>query len=607
MSTNSAHLIEDVLLQNALISESQHKAITDEKIKTGKSSEEIILSNGLVEESALQKIKADIIGIPYVEPIELVIKPEAIQLIQEATARKYRLIPFDKDATTISVAMTDPEDLLIIQYIERSTNLTVKPFLAASKSIEAAIDREYSKSLGKDVTHAIEQATATTTKKLQESLKNIEGAEDIIKVSPVAQIVSVILEYAVKSGASDIHIEPFETGTRIRYRIDGVLQEKFPLPKTIHNSIVARIKILADMPIDERRVPLDGKFKVAFGESKTDLRVSTIPTVFGEKVVIRLLKDTKTIFTLKQLGMWGKAHHDYNEALKQTTGIIFVTGPTGSGKTVTQATSLSKLNTVSVNIITLEDPVEIGIPGVNQIQINVKAGLTFASGLRSILRQDPNIIMVGEVRDKETAQLAIQAALTGHLVLATLHTNSAAGSIPRLKDMGVESFLIASTLNIALAQRLSRRICPFCKESYEADPEKIEDIKKHLPPHLLSLGLGKNPFADEGETTSDDPENSAISERIQTEAPLKDASKITLYRGKGCDRCNNTGYKGRIGLYEVMKVTPEIQHMTETDTPEDQIQAKAIEQGMITLTQDGYLKAMWGVTTLEEVLSVINS
>ncbi len=608
MSTNSARLIEDILLQNSLISESQHKAIVEEKIKTGKSSEEIILQNGLVDENVIQKYKADLIGVPYVDPTELVIKPEAVQMIQEATARKYKLIPFDKDANTISVAMIDPEDLLIIQYIERSTNLKVKPFLSSTKLIETAIDREYSKSLGKDVTHAIEQATETTTKKLQESLKNIDQAEDIIKVSPVAQIVSVILEYAVKSGASDIHIEPFETGTRVRYRIDGVLQEKFPFPKTIHNSIVARIKILADMPIDERRIPLDGKFKVEFGDTKTDLRVSTIPTVFGEKVVIRLLKDTKTIFTLKQLGLWGKAHHDFSQALKQTTGIIFVTGPTGSGKTVTQATSLSKLNVTGVNIITLEDPVEISIPGVNQVQINVKAGLTFASGLRSILRQDPNIIMVGEVRDTETAQLAIQAALTGHLVLATLHTNSAAGSIPRLKDMNVESFLIASTLNIALAQRLSRRICPYCKEAYEAEAEKIAEIKRALSPQLLGIGLGKSPFeSKDDEINESDSDDNAMIDRIKSDAPQGEVSKITLYRGKGCDRCNNTGYKGRMGLYEVMKVTPEIQRMTEKDTSENEINDKAIEQGMITLLQDGYLKALWGVTTIEEVLSVINS
>lgn len=605
MSTNSAQSLEDILLQNSIITEAQHKAIVDEKLKSGESAEKIILRNKYADENILQKMKSELVGIPYIDPVETTINPEAVQLVQEGTARKYTLMPFDKDDTTLSVAMVDPEDLLVIQYLERSTKLKIKPYFAGPQQIESAIDREYSKSLGKDVSHAIEQATASTTKKLQESLKNIDQAEDIIKVSPVAQIVSVILEYAVKSGASDIHIEPFETGTRIRYRIDGVLHEKFPLPKTIHNSIVARIKILADMPIDERRIPLDGKFKVEFGQTKTDLRVSTIPTVFGEKVVIRLLKDSKTIFTLKQLGLWGKAHHDFNQALKQTTGIIFVTGPTGSGKTVTQATSLSKLNVEGVNIITLEDPVEISIPGVNQVQINTKAGLTFASGLRSILRQDPNIIMVGEVRDKETAQLAIQAALTGHLVLATLHTNSAAGAIPRLKDMGIESFLIASTLNVALAQRLARRICPYCKESYEADSEKVEDFKKVLPPQLFKTGLGPSPFEDNEENKNDDaPQPEHVPVQSQEEDKLPE--KIILHRGKGCDRCNNTGYKGRIGLYEVMKITPEIQHLTEQNVPEDEINNKAVEQGMIRLVEDGYLKALWGITTIEEVLSVIS-
>lgn len=599
MSIESAQTIEEVLLSEGIISQQQFDELNREKIRTGKTSEEILRLNNLAEEDDIVKAKALIIDIEYIDPTVLDIPEEPIKLISESTARKYTLIAFKQDQVFLHVAMKDPEDLLIIQFIERSTNLRVKPYLASESKIISVIEKEYTKTLGKDVNVAVQQAAENTTTRMKESLQNVDQAEDIIKVSPVAQIVSILLEFAVKSAASDIHIEPFENGTRIRYRIDGILQEKFPLPLTIHQSIVARIKILANMPIDERRIPLDGKFKVIFGDVKTDLRVSTIPTVYGEKVVIRLLKDEKTVLTLKQLGMWGKAHHDYNEVLKQTTGIILITGPTGSGKTVTQATSLTKLNSPKVNIITLEDPVEISIKGVNQVQINVKAGLTFASGLRSILRQDPDIIMVGEIRDLETARLAIQASLTGHLVLGTLHTNSAAGAIPRLKDMGIENFLIATTLNISIAQRLTRRICSNCREAYEADPEVVEDVKNVLGIELLQLGLGTSPFDD---STNPDDE---VTNNAKPAANIN-PDKITLYRGKGCSRCNNKGYKGRIGLYEVLRVTPEIQELTNKDVSTDEIHSVGLKQGMISLKQDGYLKSLWGITSIEEVLSVAN-
>jgi len=606
MSTNTAQKLEDVLLQKGLIDQNQFNEIAREKIETGLSAEKIISKNKLIDPIELIKTKSEITGIPFADPTQTDVNPEVMTLVKESTARKYNLMPFDKDDLTISVAMQDPNDLDAIQYIERSTKLRVQTFVSTSELIDKAIEKEYSKSLGSDVTEAIEQAAASTPKKMKETLKDdIEEAKEVIKVSPVAQIVSIILEYAVKSGASDIHIEPFENNTRIRYRIDGVLQEKFPLPKAMHNSITARIKILASMPIDEKRKPLDGKFKVIFGETKTDLRVSSLPTVFGEKIVIRLLKDQKDTFTLKDLGVWGKAHAIFDKALEQTTGIILVTGPTGSGKTVTLATSIAKLNSIKVNIITLEDPVEINIPGVNQVQVNVQAGLTFASGLRSILRQDPNIIMVGEIRDVETAQLAIQAALTGHLVLATLHTNSAPGAIPRLIDMGVENFLLASTLYVALAQRLTRKICLDCKESYDPPTEIKKTIKEILGDKLLQVGLGPSAFSKDVET---DDEVDEKYEKSIKEAPTSQSAKtendIKLFRGKGCNKCGDTGYKGRIGLYEVMEVTQSIRDLTEKNSPTADIQQKAVEEGMITLVQDGYLKALWGITTIEEVLSV---
>jgi len=325
------------------------------------------------------------------------------------------------------------------------------------------------------------------------------------------------------------------------------------------------------LKIDEKRKPQDGRFKVEVGETKTDLRVSSLPTVFGEKIVIRLLKEQGQVLTFKDLGLGGLALKHFEEALLKPNGIILVTGPTGSGKTVTLATALNKLNTIRVNIITLEDPVEIRVPGVNQVQINTTAGLSFASGLRSILRQDPNIIMVGEIRDSETASLAINAALTGHLVLSTLHTNSAAGAIPRLIDMGAENFLLASTLNLVLAQRLVRKICSFCKEKYEAPKEVALDIKKNLAA-LFN--------------------------------PKSSSEKMYLYRGRGCDKCGEQGYSGRIGIFEVMPVGAKIAKLTLERRPESEIEKNSIEEGMVTLLQDGYLKALEGVTTIEEALRV---
>ncbi len=610
MSIDSAQkTIEQKVLEYGLISENQYKEVKRTQIERGISFEDALISENILSEEQLIKLKSEITGIPFVDPTEMVIKPEAIKLVPETTARKYSIIPTAIDDRYIYVAMTDPDDLEVIEFIERSSKLRVKPQYSTQHLIQTAIDKEYSKSLGKGVTEAIEQVTETSATKMQETLKNMDEAETIIKVSPVAKIVSVILEYAVKSGASDIHIEPFENNTRIRYRIDGILQEKFPLPKSIHDSIVARIKILANMKIDEKRKPLDGQFKVMFGDKTTDLRVSTIPTVFGEKVVIRLLKDQGKTLSFADLGLWGKSLVQFEKSIKETTGIILVTGPTGSGKTVTLATSLSKLNSVKVNIVTLEDPVEIHIPGVNQIQVNPQAGLTFANGLRSILRQDPNIIMVGEIRDGETAQLAIQAALTGHLVLATLHTNSVAGAIPRLIDMGVENFLIASTLNILLAQRLTRRVCQYCKEAYEPDEGLKKDILKVLGPKLLKLGVNESPFNqdDDGHIHVKKDLELDYSEEITKEQANEFLNNIKLYKGKGCDRCNQTGYSGRIGLFEVLEIEENIRKLAMKKSSTEEIQKVALENGMITLVQDGYLKALWGITTIEEVLTVAST
>ncbi|MGQ9848114.1 MAG: GspE/PulE family protein, partial [Bacteroidales bacterium] len=385
------------------------------------------------------------------------------------------------------------------------------------------------------------------------------------------KILKTILDIAIKSRASYIHIEPTENKTRVRYRIDGVLHEILILPREIHESLVSRIKILSEMKIDEKRVPQDGRFAHKLGEEEIDLRVSSLPTVYGEKIVMRLLKKTGGLPSLYELGLRGTPLKDLEEAISKPYGIILVTGPTGSGKTTTLYSVLSKLNKPSVNIVTLEDPVEYQIPGINQVQINPQAGLTFASGLRAFLRQDPNIILVGEIRDRETTQLAIQAALTGHLVFSTLHTNDAATAIPRLIDLGGEPFLIASVLNAVIAQRIVRRICPYCKVSFQPENEIENDIRNTLG-NLLPAEYQQG--------------------------------RINLFKGKGCSNCNYTGYYGRIGIFEVLKVTPSIDKLILKQISAKEIQDEAIKEGLITMKQDGYLKVIEGITTIEEVLRV---
>jgi len=563
--------VEDILYEEGKLSPDQLSAVKFAHINTGRAVEDIIAERGYVSPKDLVAARGKLLGIPFVKLSGRTIKAELLDLIPESVARKYCLIPFEKRGDTLKVAMKDPLDLQVIEFLERRSGLKIRPFIAEEADIKAAIEEEYQKSLGPEVSAALKEVGVAVTK-IEETIKDIDKAGEVIRDAPVARIVSTILEYAVKSRASDVHIEPEETRTRIRYRIDGVLQERLSLPKKVHNSVVSRIKILSNLKIDERRVPQDGRFKIEVGGKKVDLRVSTMPTAFGEKVAIRLLEGKGTIMSLPELGLRGISLRRFEEGLLKPHGIILVTGPTGSGKTVTLASALTKLNSVRINIVTLEDPVEIQIPGVNQVQINPAAGLTFASGLRALVRQDPDVIMVGEIRDTETAELAIHAALTGHLVLSTLHTNNAAGALPRLMDMGVETFLLASTVNIVVAQRLVRTICKDCKEKYEAPEVVVEDIRKALGPLCP-------------------PE-------------LKEGGKHYLYRGRGCKACSRTGFFGRTGIFEVLSMSDRIRRLVLEHQPTSELQKAAIEEGMITLKQDGYLKALEGITTIEEVLRV---
>ena len=442
----------------------------------------------------------------------------------------------------------------------------VKPYVATEESIKKAIVEQYTRGLSFEVTEALKEAGSqySTTFMPQAVISGVMGQ------APVARIVSTLLEYGIKVRASDIHIEPLENESRIRYRIDGILHEKLILPKKIHDAIVSRIKILGNMKIDEKRLPQDARFNFKIGQEELDLRLSTMPTAHGEKVVMRLLKKTGGVPDLPELGLRGKALHNLEENIKRPHGIILLCGPTGSGKTTTLYSILSKLNSSQVNILTLEDPVEYRIVGVNQVQINTQAGLTFASGLRSFLRQDPNIIMVGEIRDTETTDLAIQASLTGHLVFSTLHTNDSSGSLPRLLDMKAEPYLIASTVTCVVGQRVVRKICPTCRISKVPQKEIVEKMKEVLG-GLFDYEKNKN---------------------------------LKLFEGRGCKECNNTGYLGRIGIFEVLLISEKIAKMIIVRSRAQDIAKQAVSEGMITMRQDGILKVLEGITTVEEVLRV---
>ena len=457
--------IEDILYEQGLLSADQLSAVKFEHVNTGKNAEVILTERSYASLKDLVKARSELLNIPYINLGDRPIDGVVLDFVPEPVARKYKLIPFNEDKGMLSVAMVDPLDLQVIEFLEKRAGVKVLPHIAVEEDVLKAINEQYGKSIGSEVTAALKEDVGTATK-IEEQIKDLSKAEETIRDAPVARIVSTILEYAVKARASDVHIEPEEERVRVRYRIDGVLQERLTLPKKVHGSVVSRIKILSDLKIDERRLPQDGRFKVEVGSAQIDLRVSTLPTVFGEKVVIRLLKEEGQVLTLAELGIRGTGLRNVEQNLLRPNGMILVTGPTGSGKTVTLASILAKVSSVRVNIITLEDPVEIRIAGANQVQINPQVGLTFASGLRSILRQDPDIVMVGEIRDAETAELAIHAALTGHLVVASLHTNSAAGALPRLLDMGSEAYLLISTVNAIIAQRLVRKICSQCREEY---------------------------------------------------------------------------------------------------------------------------------------------
>src|SRR5919106_228457 len=552
--------LADVLLEEGLITQEQLQLAQSEQERKGRSLGRVLIELGLVKETDLVAALARQVGLEFVDLTAHTIDPSAASLLSDQVARRYRALPIGYEDSRLVVAMSDPSNVFALDDIRTITGLEVKPVVATAADIDAAIRKygQFDQSVEDVASEAATAAGGQTT-----DLDEIEAA---IEDAPIVKLVNLLITQAVSDRASDIHIEPAEKDIRIRYRIDGVLHEVMRSPKNIQAGLISRLKVMADINIAERRIPQDGRIGLVVGGRAVDLRLATLPTVYGEKIVIRILDKTSVLLKLEDLGFSGPAFASYEKGFRKPYGTILVTGPTGSGKSTTLYATLNMINSPDRNIITVEDPVEYRLPGINQMQVNTKAGLTFATSLRSILRADPDVVLIGEIRDRETALIAMEAALTGHLVLSTLHTNDAASAITRLVEMEVESYLVASALDCVVAQRLARQLCPRCKQPYK--PTEAE---------LLTAGFSEDRLA-------------SIDE---------------LYRPEGCPNCGKTGYRGRIALYEVMPVTEEIEQLAVERRSSEDMRRLAIEQGMITLREDGLEKVAMGMTSFEEIFRVV--
>jgi len=567
-----------VLLDKKLITKEQLREIIDEVKVSGKKIETAILERGLASETDVLQIKSSVLGMEAVRLKTEKISKEVLTLIPQELAQNYKTVAFGKEENVLKVAIVDPTNLKAreaVNFIARQKGLKTKYFLTDQSGLDFV-----AKSYG-DVASQVETVLKAAKHRIDESdhtkeiIKNSGGVQDMIKSAPVSKMVDIILQQAVEKKASDIHIEPMYKQTRVRFRLDGVLKTFLTLPKYIHSALISRVKVISNLKIDETRVPQDGRFRITIDSKDIDFRVSTLPLVENEKIVMRILDTPDKPPTLEELGFSGRSLDIMNDRIKSARGIFLATGPTGCGKTTTLYSILSILNKEEVNIITLEDPIEYYLAGVSQSQINADVGFTFASGLRSILRQDPDIIMVGEIRDDETAELAIHAGLTGHVVLSTLHTSDTFGAIPRLTDMNIEPFLITSTLNVVVAQRLGRRMCQACKKEIEINPELLQEVTDKLKniPNLeeyWSAGI----------------------------------ENIKFYKGEGCDACGGTGYKGRLAIVEVLPVTDELKNIIESRGGTSELKKEFRRQKLITMEEDGLIKALKGETTLEEISRV---
>jgi type IV pilus assembly protein PilB len=577
--------IGELLLKERRITPEQlQEALNYQRTNGGKLGANLV-KLGFVTDDEITSLLSRQYGVPSIALHQFEIDPSVVKLVPAETARKYQIVPLSRSGATLTIAMTDPTNVFAMDDVKFMTGYNVEPVVASETAVLEAIERYYgaagsSNGKGPKDAEAGESALELAARTLDEmdlADDEVEVIQDLEEISaeslarqgeeaPVIKLVNVILMSAISQGASDIHIEPYEKEYRIRYRIDGILYNRMSPPMKMKDAITSRIKIMAKLDIAEKRLPQDGRIKIRFSDNGVtrdiDFRVSCLPTLFGEKIVLRLLDKSKLMLDMTKLGFEDESLKKLEHAISKPWGMVLVTGPTGSGKTNTLYSSISKLNTPETNIMTAEDPVEFNLAGVNQVNVKESIGLNFAAALRSFLRQDPNIILVGEIRDFETAEIAVKAALTGHLVLSTLHTNDAPSTINRLMNMGIEPFLVASSLNLVCAQRLVRRVCESCKVVDEVPPQALEQI---------------------GFTA-------------------EEARTVKAYKGSGCEKCNKTGYKGRVGLYEVMEITDELRELVLVGASALELRRKAIEEGMITLRGSGLRKISAGVTSIEEVL-----
>lgn len=588
VTKTSVPLFVEFLLNHGFLNETSHEKLVQKlSAKFGTKSgdttpqeiADLILDQKLLQEEDVAKARAAFLNLPYVDLRSTKIAKEVLVIIPEESRQFYKMAPFELENNDLKVAMEDPSNIQALEALEflgQKANYQVHIYLASSTSISTAA--KDSKSISSVVGKALQDIQKTEeidqAMKLGTNLTSKQTGMAIADDAPIIKIVDVILSNAIEASASDIHIEPSETDVRVRYRIDGILHTSLRLPRTVLAAIVSRIKILSNLKIEEQRLPQDGRFHAEFGKSSVDLRVSTLPLMHGEKIVMRILDKTTSVPTLDQLGLRGKGLDWVLENIKKTHGVFLITGPTGSGKSTTLYSILSLRNTNDVNIVTLEDPVEYFMEGVNQSQINPDIGLTFASGLRSILRQDPNIVMVGEIRDEETAELAVHAALTGHLVFSTLHTNNAVGAIPRLSNMGIEQFLLSASVNLIMAQRLVRKLCEKCKKPVALSPmlqKEIDEALATVPKDYLE-GV--------------------------------DSKKLTTFKAVGCKECGNIGYKGRMGIFEVWPMDGALEELIFSKEPAHKIYEEALKSGVISMKQDGLIKVARGETTMDEIIRV---
>ncbi|MEP7162742.1 MAG: ATPase, T2SS/T4P/T4SS family [Candidatus Moraniibacteriota bacterium] len=576
MRINAVQLEEFLLDSNVIAKDKLEEAITKAKAEQ-KELGSYLLEKELIKEEELQKVYAYVLGIPFVDLTKETIPFEILSIVPEPIAKKSNIVAFQKTGTNLKVAMLNPDDLQTIDFIKKKTGLKIVPCLTTRESIQTIL-RQYEKSL------KAEFGDILTDEVNKESEESDGDLEKIAAGLPIIRIVDTLLKHAILQSASDIHIEPQEKDVVVRYRIDGVLHDAMTLPRDVATGLVARIKVLSNLKLDEHRLPQDGRFKIEKDDYKIAFRVSILPIFDGEKVVMRLLDESSHGLTFEKMGIVGGPLEIIHREINKPNGIILVTGPTGSGKTTTLYTALDILNTPEVNISTVEDPVEYRMQRVNQTQVNPKIGMTFAAALRSLLRQDPDIIMVGEIRDQETLEIAMHAAMTGHLVLSTLHTNSAAATLPRMLDMGAEPFLIASTVNVIIAQRLVRRLCPECKKPYKLEAKEIETLEKSYTLDEILAFLKK------------DPATAKQFEKISS------WEGVSFFKAPGCEQCGGEGYRGRVGIYEVLEMDDDIKKMVTQSATTEMIEVQARKNGMATMVEDGFQKIVQGITSLEEVM-----